>query len=131
KDKNINVEFLGRRSFAEISNYLARCAFTIVPSEWYDNFPNTVLESFAFKKCVVATDTGSLRELVVSNETGFLFRLKDARDLADKIACLFNDMGLCRNLGENAFSRLNSEYSAEKHYDTLINLFAATIAKYN
>ena len=40
---------------------ICECAFTIVPSEWYDNFPNTILESFAFRKCVVATNIGSLK----------------------------------------------------------------------
>jgi glycosyltransferase involved in cell wall biosynthesis len=130
KNKNGNVEFLGRKSFDEISSYLCKCAFTIVPSEWYDNFPNSILESFAFKKCVVATDTGSLKELVIDNETGLLFRIKDHLDLKEKITRLFSNMDVCRQLGENAFARLNNEYSGEKHYNSLINLFTSIIAKY-
>ena len=74
KDKNHNIEFLGKKGFDEIQIYLSKCSFTVVPSEWYDNFPNTILESFAFKKCAIATNTGSLKELVIDNETGLLFR---------------------------------------------------------
>ena len=53
--KNLNgkqhhIEFLGQKTFEEIEQYLKTCLCTIVPSEWYDNFPNTILESFAYKK---------------------------------------------------------------------------------
>ena len=99
KGKNHHIEFLGRKGFDEIQVYLSKCAFTVVPSEWYDNFPNTILESFAFKKCAIATNTGSLKELVIDNETGLLFRIKDIPDLKSKIAYLFGNETICQNLG--------------------------------
>ena len=51
-----NIEFLGRMSFDEIVPYLQSCRCTVVPSEWYDNFPNGILERFAYCKAVIATD---------------------------------------------------------------------------
>ena len=130
KDKNHHIEFLGKKEFDEIQIYLSKCAFTVAPSEWYDNFPNTILESFAFKKCAIATDTGSLKELVIDNKTGLLFKIKDIPDLKSKIAYLFGNESICQNLGENAFNMLNEEYSANKHYKILINLFEKVIEKY-
>ena len=64
---NIILSFLGRKTFDEIVPYLKSCLCTVVPSEWYDNFPNVILESFAYKKAVIATDFGSLPELVKNN----------------------------------------------------------------
>jgi glycosyltransferase involved in cell wall biosynthesis len=128
--KDHKIEFLGKKSFDEIQDYLCKCAFTIVPSEWYDNFPNTILESFAFKKCVIATNTGSLRELVIDNDTGLLFKIKQPSDLREKIAYLFNDRDTCQKLGQNAFIKLSNEYSDEKHYNSLMNLFNHTIEKH-
>ena len=127
KDKDHKIEFLGRKDFGEIQRYLRQCAFTIVPSEWYDNFPNTILESFAFKKCVVATNTGSLKEIVIDNETGLLFKLKDAGDLREKLEYLFSNETICRQLGENAFRKLTDEYSANLHYCSLIKLFGQVV----
>lgn len=130
KGKNHHIEFLGRKGFDEIQLYLSKCSFTIVPSEWYDNFPNTILESFAFKKCAVATNTGSLKELVIDNETGLLFEIKDIADLKSKIAYLFYNTIICQELGENAFNLLNNEYSAHEHYIKLGNLFSNVIKNY-
>lgn len=130
KDKNHHIEFLGRKEFDEIQIYLSKCSFTIVPSEWYDNFPNTILESFAFKKCTIATNIGSLKELVINNETGLLFKIKDFQDLKSKISYLFGNETICQNLGENAFNMLNKEYSAQEHYNKLIKLFKNVIENY-
>ena len=129
-DKNHNIEFLGKKGFDEIQIYLSKCSFTIVPSEWYDNFPNTVLESFAFKKCVIATNTGSLKELVIDNETGLLFRIKDFHDLKYKITYLFDNESICQDLGKNAYSMLTNKFSAQGHYENLINLFEKVIKNY-
>jgi len=130
KDKNHHIEFLGKKGFEEIQTYLSNCLFTVVPSEWYDNFPNVILESFAFKKCVVASNIGSLKELVIDNKTGLLFRIKDVQDLKTKLAYLFTNMPICEELGKNAFNKLNNEYSANKHYDKLISLFTTTIENF-
>jgi glycosyltransferase involved in cell wall biosynthesis len=130
KDKNHNIEFLGRKEFDQIQLYLSKCSFTIVPSEWYDNFPNTILESFAFKKCTIATDIGSLKEIVIDNETGLLFRIKDMENLKSKIEFLFANETICRKMGENAFDKLEKEYSAELHYKKLIKLFEKIVENY-
>lgn len=130
KNKNENIEFLGRKSFNEIQGYLCTCAFTIVPSEWYDNFPNSILESYAFQKCVIATNIGSLKEMVLDGETGLLFKIKDHLDLREKITRLFNNGAECRRLGLNAFARLNTEYSEKEHYVKLIKIFSSVIEAY-
>jgi glycosyltransferase involved in cell wall biosynthesis len=131
KDKNESVEFLGRKSFNEIQDYLRKCAFTIVPSEWYDNFPNTILESYAFRKCVIATNIGSLKEMILDGETGLLFKIKDYQDLREKITYLFGNRDECRRLGSNAFARLNTEYSEKEHYTKLMKIFSSVIDTYH
>lgn len=131
KNRNENVEFLGRKSFNEIQDYLRKCAFTIVPSEWYDNFPNTILESYAFRKCVIATNIGSLKEMILNGETGLLFKIKDYQDLREKITYLFDNSDECRRLGSNAFARLNTEYSETEHYTKLMKIFSSVIDAYH
>ena len=129
ENKNHHIEFLGQKSFDEIQAYLSQCAFTVMPTEVYDNFPNTILESYAFKKCVIATDTGSLREIVIDNQTGFLFPIKNVASLQKKIEYLFNDIPKCHELGENGYKKLNADFSENQHYNSLINLFNSVIEK--
>ena len=128
-DKPHNIEFLGRKSFQEIVPFLQTCAFTIVPSETYDNFPNTVLESYAFKKAVIATDLGSLKEMIVDKETGLLFKMQDEIDLREKVTELLNNPDLCEQYGINGLKKLADEYGAEMHYEKLMNIFSGVLKK--
>lgn len=121
--KQHHIEWLGRMSFEDIIPYLKICLCTIVPSEWYDNFPNVILESFAYKKAVIATQIGSLPELVRNGETGLTFRYADVMDLRDKIDYLFHHVDEARKMGGNAFHELISKYSPEVHYQHLMDLF--------
>lgn len=122
-DKPHKIEFLGKMNFEEISNYLKSCIATIVPSEWYDNFPNAILESFAYKKCVVATDFGSLPELVEDQVTGLTFPYADSKELSQKCRSLIENTQLAQTLGENAYTLLCKKYLADTHYQELMNIF--------
>lgn len=127
--KRHNIEFLGRKSFEEIVPYLQTCAFTIVPSETYDNFPNTVLESYAFKKAVIATDLGSLKEMIIDKKTGLLFKMQDENDLKEKVTLLLNNLNLSEQYGINGFKKLQDEYGPEMHYEKLMNVFNSVVKK--
>ncbi|WP_114936359.1 glycosyltransferase family 4 protein [Mucilaginibacter endophyticus] len=129
KDKKHNIEFLGAMNFNEIQEYLRTCLFTVVPSEWYDNLPNTMLESYAFSKCVVATNIGSLKEAVIENETGLLFEYKNPESLRSKIEILFNNPELAKQMGEKAFEKANTTYSESTHYNSLIKVFEEVALK--
>lgn len=123
KGKQHNIEFLGRMAFEEIIPYLKSCLCTLVPSEWYDNFPNVVLESFAYKKAVIATDFGSLKYMIDDGETGLKFKYKDIEDLREKISYFSGHPVEARRMGEKAFEQLIEKYSPKIHYGNLMNLF--------
>lgn len=127
KDRKHNIEFLGRKSFEEIVSYLKSCLCTVVPSEWYDNFPNVILESFAYKKAVIATDFGSLPELVKPYETGLIFAYADSVVLKAQIDYMFIHKEEARRMGEHAFNILIENYSPQVHYTQLLRLFHALI----
>ena len=122
-NKKHRIEFLGRKDFNGIQEYLSKCLFTMVPSEWYDNLPNTLLESYAMSKCVVATDVGSLTENVIDQKTGMLFKYKNSEDLRVKASYLFSNPDKAAEMGKNALERLNSFYSMAGHTKRLCQIF--------
>lgn len=123
KDKKHHIEFLGRKNFEEIVPYLKSCLCTVVPSEWYDNFPNVILESFAYKKAVIATDFGSLPELVHDYETGLTFKYSDIQDFRNKVKYVFEHVDHAKQMGEQAYQHLVKFYSPQVHYNKLVQLF--------
>ena len=77
------AEFLGFQS-GEILHQLVRGARAVVlPSEWYENAPMSVLESFAMGKPVLGADIGGIPEMVIDGETGWTFPSRDEERLAD------------------------------------------------
>jgi glycosyltransferase involved in cell wall biosynthesis len=123
ENKRHNIEFLGEMKFNEMQKVLAKCLFTVVPSKWYENLPNTVLESYAFKKCAIATNIGSLKYAIREGETGLLFEPCNANDLAKKVDYLFEKENEAVQMGENAGLEVENVYGANAHYEKLMEIF--------
>lgn len=117
-----NIEFIGFKSGAELEEIIKGARFTLIPSIWYDNLPNTALESFQYSKPVIASNIGSLPELVTDGVNGYLFEPNSVDDLIKKIK-LFNDNESVVIKGENSRKKLDSKFSSQNHFDNLINIF--------
>ena len=51
----------------------------VVPSLWYENSPNVILEAFAHRTPVIASNLGALPELVIDEKNGLLFEVGKAQ----------------------------------------------------
>lgn len=118
-----NVTFLGYKLENELIDLIRNSLFTVVPSEWYEPFGFTVLESFALGKPVVATDIGGIPNLVESGYTGLLFNCGDVDDLADKINQLLNNKDLVVEMGKNGRKRVEEEFNEGTHYRRLMEAY--------
>lgn len=127
--KSGNIHFLGRKNFEEIVPYLKTCLCTIVPSEWYDNFPNVVLESYAYKKAVIATDFGSLQYMVDEGITGMKFKYSDLTDLRRCITFMMEHIEGAKIMGKNAYQLIEKKYSPQTHYSALISMMEDILYK--
>ena len=110
------VSFVGFLSGDKLSEITSNCLCVACPALWYENMPNVVLEAFAYGKPVVATDIGSLSEIVINEHNGLLFPRNDDKELANCIRRLFGDSDLRKRLGDNARRDAELHYSPEKHF---------------
>lgn len=131
KGKKHNIEFLGKQPFESVKKYLSECAFTICPSECYDNFPNSVIESFAFSKPVVSTNLGSLKEMIEHNKTGLLYEPHDYMKLREHCAFLFQNRIELERMGRAGKAMTEDTFSPENHYNKLVSVFQSLIASKN
>lgn len=122
---NHRIEFLGFMPFERMVPYLRSCLATIVPSEWYDNFPNVILESFAFSKPVIASRIGSLLETVEHGVTGLTFTPGDPDALTRAATEIAENPALAVKMGGEAAARIDTLYSPQTHYSSLIALFSS------
>lgn len=122
KRKIKNVEFLGFKSGIELENVIKGARFTLIPSIWYDNLPNTALESFQYSKPVIASNIGSLPELVVDGVNGFLFEAGNDKALVETIK-KFDDDESVVNMGAESRKRLETRFAPQTHYEVLMKVF--------
>lgn len=122
KRKMQNVEFLGFKGGTELEEVIKGARFTLIPSIWYDNLPNTALESFQYSKPVIASDIGSLPELVVDGVNGFLFDAGNENELIQAIRKLDDDEIVIR-MGAESRKRLETRFAPQAHYGSLMKVF--------
>lgn len=123
QEKNLcNIAFTGFKSGVEMEEIIKGARYTLIPSVWYDNLPNTALESFQYSKPVIASDIGSLPELVLDGVNGFLFEAGNAEDLCRKVLLLSDDETVAK-MGAASRARLEEHFAPGTHYDALMNVF--------
>jgi glycosyltransferase involved in cell wall biosynthesis len=121
--KLTNVQFAGYLTGQALNNALAQARFTVLPSEWYENFPFSILESLVAGKPVVASRIGGIPELIDEGENGLLFSPGSADELAACLRRLWNDPEQTHLMGLNGHRKVLAQYSPENHYRQLYPLY--------
>lgn len=116
------VEFSGHQSREALDEIIAGCLFVVVPSEWAENSPMSVLEAFGHGKPVVGSDVGGIPELVTP-DVGLLYPPGSVEALSAAMNLLLTDSQRRRDMGRAARERLTHQYSAENHCQSLLALF--------
>jgi glycosyltransferase involved in cell wall biosynthesis len=122
------IEFLGEIKTEELVPLLNRAVLTVVPSLWYENLPNAILESYACGTPVLASNLGSLVECVKEGQTGYLFKAGDAKHLADRLAFCLGQPGKLIEMGRNARETAETIYSQNQHLEKLEKLFGELVS---
>lgn len=124
-----NVSFLGNVHPEEISKLMRKASFLVMPSEWYEGFPMVLVEAYFNKLPVIASDIGSLSELVLDDVTGYKFIPGDAKSLRQVVNMIIENPDIATTMGNNAFERANKLYNMSENYKTLLNIYNALVAK--
>ena len=108
---------------------LKNALLLVFPSECYESFGYTIIESYACGVPVVASDSGGARELVQEGQTGFLFEPGNPLDLQEKILQLVANRQRLLKMKEHALERAKTLYTKETGYQNLLKLFQQLIPK--
>lgn len=124
-----DIVFKGALDLPELLKLLARSKLSVVPSLWYENMPNALLESWSAGTPVIATDIGSLSEMIKDTNAGVLFAPGDAHELAQKMVALLRDPQLLERMSLAAKMLVKSQYAPEHHLKRLTELFETTMVR--
>lgn len=116
------VVFAGFKHGKELEELISKATCIVCPAIWYENMPNTVIEAYAYGKPVVASRVGSLAEIVEDGKTGFLFEMRNSKDMADKLRKFVFEEGLSAQLGKQARTLCEERYNTVKHMEEVVKI---------
>lgn len=121
------VKYEGQLANNELIKKLHDSVALIFPSIWYEGMPMLIVEAFACGKPVIASNLGSMAELIQDGKTGLLFELGNAADLAEKINWAYLHKEEMKQMGINAREEYEQKYTAERNYNLLMKIYNEAI----
>lgn len=116
---NANIEFWGQQKWEEFRSVLEGARFMVIPSEWSENNPLTVIESLALGTPVLGANIGGIPELIETGVSGMTFESGDQKDLKNKIERMWNASFDYEAISMSAQSR----YSSDKYVEQIVDIY--------
>ena len=115
----LNVTLLGWQE--DVGLVLSAADILLITSD-NEGLPLSAIEAGMVSLPVISTDVGSIREIVVDGETGFIAE-RNYLDIVSKMLILIENFSLTSTLGESAHTRTQSMFSSEQYIRSLEKLY--------
>ena len=118
-----HIHLLGFKQGDELRELIRNSICTVLPSEWYENCPMSVLESYAYGKPVIGADIGGIPELIVDGVDGFLVPSGEPETLRDRLLWMFAHKDDAAEMGRIGRYKMETEFNADIHYERIMNVY--------
>jgi len=123
-----HVHFEGVQDLQGIETWFGRAIACIVPSLWFENLPNSLLEALAAGVPIVAADQPGLREALTGSDAAILVPPGDAVALGAAMGDLVDDSVRLVAMSVAARRLARERFSEETHVSALEGLFHEVLA---
>lgn len=114
-----NIEYLGRKDWTDIKVIVGHARFMVIPSEWYENNPLSVIEALCLGTPVLGAEIGGIPELIEPGVSGMTFKSGDSADLSRAIEAVFEADFDYKSIAEQSQRR----FSQDAYYKHLLELY--------
>ncbi|MES5099197.1 glycosyltransferase family 4 protein [Agrobacterium sp. BA1120] len=124
QEASAEVEFLGYMTGRALHETIAGAKALVLPSEWYENAPVSLLEAYALGRPVIGTNIGGIPELIRDGETGLIAQPSDPQDLARALTSM-SDMSESarRDMGARGRAWVQQDFSQAAYLDRTTTLY--------
>ena len=118
---------IGHRFFlpgfrSDVRSVLHETDIFVLPSHT-EGLPNVILEAFACRKPVVATNVGGTPEVVLHGDNGLLVQPNDMEELAASLMALCASAGMRQSLGEKGYRLVKEQFRYDHQTKLYINIY--------
>jgi glycosyltransferase involved in cell wall biosynthesis len=122
-----NIRALGRKTLAEVYDLIGDAQFHVFPSRCYETFGRVVTEAFAKGTPVIASNHGSMADLIDHGRTGLVFTPGNAADLAEKARQML--AGSATAMRAEARAEFESHFTGQRNYDQMMEIYATALCR--
>lgn len=121
-----DVAFAGYLTGEPLKRLIAGAKALVLPSEWYENAPVSLLEAYALDRPVIGTRIGGIPELIEEGTTGLVAAPGAVEDLARALAAMSAlSPGRRLEMGRAGREWARRDFSAEAYFDRTRALYAS------
>jgi len=124
---DVRIIFRGFLFGKELAKMYERASVTVVPSIWYEPFGLIIIESFRYGTPVVASNIGSIPEIIQSGYNGVLFEAGNVTGLRELLESLIENPFELRRLSKGAFQSVRN-YDVSEHVNRLQEIYEQAIS---
>lgn len=114
-----HIDFVGFKQWEEIKELVGRALFSVIPSEWYENNPLSVIEAQCLGTPVLGARIGGIPELIEEGVSGMTFESRNVEDLKNKMEAMMLHHFDYETLANAAQKR----YNAEAYYKNIMKIY--------
>lgn len=110
-----NIKFVGELLHSDAMEVLSKSSVFVLPS-YTEGCPYSVIEAMALKNTVVASSVGAIPEML-SDNCGIVIEPRNVDAIVNGLRIALSNREKSRELAENAFDKVTTNYSQEIIYD--------------
>lgn len=118
-ENDVNIEMRGFVPNEEAKKLIAVSRALVLPTQWYEGFPMSIVEAFSVGTPVVCSDLGNVGSVVVEGVTGSKFLSNSSKDLVRAIECLKD----YKDIYCSTYTTYERLYSEEQNYKNLVKIY--------
>lgn len=116
KKNSLNIEMKGFLKNEDALQYISSSKALILPTQWYEGFPMTIVEAFSAGTPVICTNIGNSKSIIEEGINGMTFELNNMNSLIEAI----NNINISK---EEVLRVFNKYYTEEVNYEILKDIY--------
>jgi len=121
------IHLRGYLSGNDLIEKVRNARFVIVPSEWYENNPRSVIEAMALGKPVIGADIGGIPELIQEEVSGYVYTSGNENALLQAVRKATGNNYMQMSIASR--ERAEKLFNSEEHLQMLLSVYSNAKAR--
>jgi glycosyltransferase involved in cell wall biosynthesis len=116
------IHMIGEIDPLLVKDFFNKSDMIIIPS-MEEGLPNLLLESYASGRAVIGSTAGGIPEVIINNETGYIFNIGEEKELARLLVKAASDNKENAKMGAKAYERAKVYFNANEYSERVLNFY--------